>query len=239
MRVTENDWQIPNWVHLLGTRSNGNTDMSVDLQISAPPKLNSTLSHQSTDKNLERPILPRVAMGDSEAIEKCLDRFGGLVWSLARRSCPDEQAAEDAVQDIFVQVWQSAKKFDESLSSETTFVAMIARRRLIDRYRKTNTKAQAMPAESDSFVDMTDESPGVEANLEQQDEVRRAEKFLSKLPRKQRDVIRMSIYDGVSHSRIAELTGLSLGTVKTNIRRGLADLRRQLFATDPEIGRSA
>lgn len=213
--------------------------MSVDLQISKPKYLNPTLSHPSKDSFPNAPILPRVATGDPEAIEACLDRFGGLVWSLVRRSCSDEQLAEDAVQDIFIQVWQSAKRFDQTVSSESTFVAMIARRRLIDRFRRSAGRAALTPTEPSSFVEISDESASVEAGVELRDEVRMAEQFLSKLPAKQQDVIRMSIYDGISHSRIAEITGFSLGTVKTNIRRGLAELRRLIFAANPETGRLA
>lgn len=213
--------------------------MPVDLQVSKSKNINSTLSHLPKDSFSEAPILPRVATGDPEAIEACLDRFGGLVWSLARRSCSDEQTAEDAVQDIFIQVWQSAERFDPTVSGESTFVAMIARRRLIDQHRKGGSQAPATPSKPEDFVELPDASPSVETTVELSDEVRRAEQFLSKLPTKQQDVIRMSIYDGVSHSRISEVTGLSLGTVKTNIRRGLAELRRQLFVADPEKGRLA
>jgi RNA polymerase sigma-70 factor (ECF subfamily) len=81
-------------------------------------------------------ILKRIAAGDKTAVQDCLDSYGGLVWSLARRMSPNTNEAEDAVQEIFIDVWKNAARFDESQSSETTFVAMIARRRLIDRLRK-------------------------------------------------------------------------------------------------------
>ena len=81
---------------------------------------------------IESPVLPRVATGESAAVAECLNRYGNLVWSLARRSCPDVQAAEDAVQDIFLKLWTVADRFDPEIASESTFVAMIARRRLID-----------------------------------------------------------------------------------------------------------
>jgi len=81
-------------------------------------------------------ILERVAQGDPSAPAECIDRFSGLVWSLARRLCASASDAEDAVQEIFIDVWKSAGRFDPSIASETTFVAMIARRRLIDRGRR-------------------------------------------------------------------------------------------------------
>ena len=81
-------------------------------------------------------ILERVARGDPGAPAACIERFRGLVWSLARRLCANASDAEDAVQEIFIDVWKSASRFDPAIASETTFVAMIARRRLIDRGRR-------------------------------------------------------------------------------------------------------
>ena len=84
----------------------------------------------------EPSILERVAAGDPAAPNECIARFSGLVWSLARRLCSSPSDAADAVQEIFIDLWKSAPRFDSSIASETTFVAMIARRRLIDRGRR-------------------------------------------------------------------------------------------------------
>lgn len=179
--------------------------------------------------NSDTPVLPDVAAGKAEAVAKCLDRYGGLVWSLARRNCPDEQTAEDAVQDIFVKVWQVADRFDENLASEATFIAMIARRRLIDLYRKRRPD-NAVAVSSESLDSQQDSLRDAASNAELNDDARQAESFLSELPEQQQRVIRLSVYDGLSHSRIAEATGLALGTVKTHIRRGLGELKQRLFA---------
>jgi RNA polymerase sigma-70 factor (ECF subfamily) len=81
-------------------------------------------------------ILVRIAQGDRAAVRDCLDRHGGLVWSLARRLCPDPADLEDAVQEIFIDLWSAARRYDPAVAAESTFVAMIARRRLIDRRRR-------------------------------------------------------------------------------------------------------
>lgn len=73
-------------------------------------------------------ILQRIANGDQAAIADCLSKYGGLVWSIARKMLRNSDDAEDAVQEIFVDVWKNAGRFDETKSSETTFIAMIARR---------------------------------------------------------------------------------------------------------------
>ena len=70
-------------------------------------------------------LLPRVAQGDRAALNECIQRYGSLVWSLARRASPSASDAEDAVQEIFVEVWKSASRFDPRIAGESTFVAMI------------------------------------------------------------------------------------------------------------------
>ena len=176
----------------------------------------------------ELPLLPRVAGGDATAVAECLERYKNLIWSLARRSCPDLESAEDAVQDIFLKLWKIADRFDASIASETTFVAMIARRSLIDMSRKKSWK-MTNTVELDSFSSVEMEAAH---RAELKDEAAKAAMLLDQLPEDQKQVIRLSVYDGLSHSRIAEATGLSLGTVKTHIRRGLSKLRQSLFPHD-------
>ena len=175
--------------------------------------------------NLNQDILPRVATGDPAAISTCLDRYGNLVWSLARRSLSDRQAAEDAVQEIFLKLWEVAGRFNPEIASETTFVAMIARRKLIDINRK-KVVASTSDVEFDEFSARPSD---VVVDLEIKDEAAKAKELLSQLPEDQQTVIKLNIFDGLSHARIAEATGLSLGTVKTHIRRGILKLRRALF----------
>ena len=179
-------------------------------------------------------LLTRVSKGDESAVADCLSRYGGLVWSLARRMCPDHETAEDAVQDIFLQVWRSAAKFDAAIASEATFIAMIARRRLIDMSRKKSWKQaqQTKGVDSEQLARLSSSEMGVGRQMEISDEASKALNLLTDLPADQQKVIKLSVYDGMSHSRIAESTGLSLGTVKTHIRRGLLKLREALFSAD-------
>ena len=86
-------------------------------------------------------LLPRIATGDNHAMEECLDLYGNLVWSLARRMSPSADA-DDAVQEIFLDIWKNAARFNKNVASEKTFVMMIARRRLIDRRRKLGREPQ-------------------------------------------------------------------------------------------------
>ena len=71
-----------------------------------------------TSKQEDTPILERVARQEAGAVDEMMKRFGGLVWSLARRTCPDATEAEDAVQEIFVEIWRTAGRFDSSIAGE-------------------------------------------------------------------------------------------------------------------------
>lgn len=170
------------------------------------------------------PLLPSIAAGDQKAVQEFIGRYGGLVWSLARRMSWNDSEAEDAVQEIFVDVWKSASRFDPLVASEVTFVAMIARRRLIDRRRK-QTRQPDIGTINES-VPSSSERPEAKAELGQEAGI--AMEALAQLSPEQQRVLRLSIFHGLSHDRIARATGLPLGTVKTHARRGLIRIREML-----------
>lgn len=176
-------------------------------------------------------LLRRVAAGDPDAIEAVLDRYGPLVGSLARRLTRTRTDADDATQEIFIDLWRSAHRFDEQASSEKTFVAMIARRRLIDRLRKQ----QRSPEPSVLPDDLTAAIPNPIRRLELSDEAAQVAEAFAELRPEQQRVLKLSILQGLTHSQIAELTGEPLGTVKTHARRGLLRLR-DLLGAAPTAG---
>lgn len=169
-------------------------------------------------------ILKRIALGDRDAVKDCLDKYGGLVWSIARKMLRNSDDAEDAVQEIFVDIWKNAERFDESQSSETTFIAMIARRRIIDRIRRMNRRITA-----DSFEDVVAEPESRDDKRVQLSvEAGQAAEALRSLKPEQQRVLQLSIVQGLSHQEIADLTGMPLGTVKTHARRGILQAREML-----------
>jgi RNA polymerase sigma-70 factor (ECF subfamily) len=172
-------------------------------------------------------LLPKIASGDRSAVRDCVNRYSGLVWSLARRFTASQADAEDAVQEIFISLWKSADRFDSSKSSEMTFVAMIARRRLIDLNRKRQTASRAISSQPMDTVDpVSVDDPS--AQVELSDDAAEAVRVLSELPGDQQEAIRLSIYSGLTHNQIAEKMNLPLGTIKTHIRRGLVKVRERL-----------
>ena len=168
--------------------------------------------------------LQRIASGDRGAVQECLDTYGGLVWSIARKLLRNSDDAEDAVQEIFVDVWKNAGRYDEAQSSETTFIAMIARRRVIDRIRHSTRRISA-----DSLDDVLLE-PFTRADkaMQMSVEANEAAEAMRTLRPEQQQVLRLSIIQGMSHQEISDATGMPLGTVKTHARRGLTQVREVL-----------
>lgn len=170
------------------------------------------------------PLLPRIAAGDERAVRECVARYGALVWSLVRRWSPDGQEAEDAVQDVFIDLWRSAARFDATRATEPGWVAMVTRRRLIDRMRKR----QRLP-ELESIADeinVADErAEDVAHDMDRAARVDQARAVLNELPVAQRRMLELSLLEGKTHDEIARETDTPLGTVKSHIRRGLKRAR--------------
>lgn len=173
----------------------------------------------------ELALLTRVAAGDPGAVRDCLARYGGLVWSIARRF--EGHDAEDAVQEIFLDLWKSAARFDPQIASEAAFVAMIARRRLIDR-RRTRRRRPATET-IDAQPPIADHARGPDSCAE----ASQAARALDRLRPEQRHVLVLATH-GLSHGEIAERTGMPLGTVKAHARRGLQSIRAALLGVREE-----
>ncbi len=176
------------------------------------------------------PLLTRVGKGDKSAVTECMNRYGGLVWSLARRLTRSQTDAEDAVQEIFISLWKSASRFDPARSSEESFVAMISRRRIIDLQRRQKGPATGFDPLPVDELDVAGKAAG--ASVDSRDEASRAITVLDALPAEQAKAIRLSVYSGLTHQQISEAMDLPLGTIKSHIRRGLGKIRDRLSARD-------
>ena len=132
------------------------------------------------------------------------------------------------MQEIFINLWKSASRFDPGRATETTFVAMVARRRLIDRRRAAERqKEEATPA-VDLEAIMSFEHEKMVSCVEAQ----AAARVLQDLPNDRKNVLRLAIFDGLTHAQIAEATKLPIGTVKSHVRRGLAAVREKLLGEE-------
>lgn len=169
----------------------------------------------------DSPILPRVAAGDQAAVGECLEVYGPLVWAIARRMALTPADAEDAAQEIFIDLWKSAARFDPAVASEAAFVTMIARRRAIDRRRRAVRRG--VTEEINDFV-ASSEVP-FDERIAESDEAEVARRALAELRPEQREVLELNLSEGLTHVEIAARLDMPLGTVKTHARRGLQRVR--------------
>lgn len=179
-------------------------------------------------------LLERIAAGDRDAVGLCIERYSGLVWSLARRFLHDLADAEDAVQDVFIELWTNAHRFDPGRASEVTWISMMTRRRLIDRIRRERREPTRTSIADLDQVPSRDGRVAIEASAES----RRVMQLIDAMAPDQREVIRMATWLGMTHMAIAQELKMPLGTVKSHLRRGLGRIREQLGMTGVGHGRS-
>lgn len=171
-------------------------------------------------------LLERIARGDAAAVPLFVERYTPLVWNLARRQL-GSHVAEDLVQEVFLALWQGAERFDANLSSEANFVLTVARRRIIDLRRRAGRAPR-----TEEIEEATDPSDAL-APVDLSDEARRAEAALDELAPAQREVLRLALVEGLTHSEVAERLALPLGTVKSHVRRGLERVRARVLGAPP------
>jgi RNA polymerase sigma-70 factor (ECF subfamily) len=164
-------------------------------------------------------LLSRVQRGDEQAMASLYDRYSKVVYSVALRVLRDPAAAEDVLQEIFMQIWRNPDSFIATRGSLGGWLAVVSRNRSIDALRRRRPM--------DSVEDVALASP---CNLGDEAErnvmMERARLVIQKLPAEQRKTLEMAFFDGLTHSEIAEITGDPLGTVKTRIRSALLTLRK-------------
>jgi RNA polymerase sigma-70 factor (ECF subfamily) len=177
-------------------------------------------------------VLARASQGDDAAVRECMSRFGPIVWGLARRMSPSRSDAEDAVQEIFLDLWTHGSRYDAERASEEAFVAVVARRRLIDRHRRV----QRRPATDSIHAAVEHRGELQEAShdggVETAAEAALAVEAMKGLRPEQREILRLSVAEGLTQEEIAAHTGMPLGTVKAHARRGLIRIRKLLLGED-------
>lgn len=176
-------------------------------------------SNQSADSAA---ILQRIAQGDKSAVQDCLNTYGRVVWDLAQKFTNRREDAEDLVQEVFVDIWKNAARFDATKSPEWVFVKMIARRRIIDFLRKSYRRPQTVNFEEALEGQANDDYRKLNAHLD----IKSVIGVLNRLKAQEYKLIQLSIYGGMSHSEIAKMVGLPVGTVKSHIRRGLKKIKK-------------
>lgn len=165
---------------------------------------------------------------DRQAFAELFSHFAPRVKAYLLRLGADNTMAEEIAQDVMVTVWRKAELFDRSKSSAATWLFRIARNRRIDvlrRKRMVNVDTETMVIEDENL-------PNPEETLDEDKRQIRIRQALSKLPEQQLQLVELAFFTELSHSQIAEETGLPLGTVKSRIRLAFGRLRRILEEDD-------
>jgi RNA polymerase sigma-70 factor, ECF subfamily len=166
----------------------------------------------------------RFAQGDRDVLRAVYDEHGAIVHGYARRLVGEERAA-DVTQEVFIAAWRSHDRFDPAAGSLAGWLMGICKHKIADVYRAAGRRPEIVgdtPPEGPpgrSLADEVAEALLVRAALEQ-------------LPERSRQVMELAFYSDLTHTQIAERTGMAIGTVKSDIRRGLARLRRHLEGLD-------
>ena len=164
-------------------------------------------------------LLAELQTGNQPAMATLYDRYSRLVYSVALRVLREPAAAEDVLQEVFMQLWRNPDSFTAARGSLGGWLAVVARNRSIDvlRRRRTATSVDDLPLVAPG--NLADEA-------ERNTLMQRARTSIQQLPRDQRKMLEMAFFDGLTHSEIAEMTGDPLGTVKTRIRTALLSVRK-------------
>ena len=164
-------------------------------------------------------LLERVRRGDEAAMAALYDRYSRIVYSVSLRVLRDVPAAEDVLQEIFMQVWRNPGSFLATKGSLGGWLAVVARNRSIDTLRRRRPTDQVEEVALASPFNLAEEA-------ERNSLMERARAAIVHLPGEQRKMLEMAFFDGLTHTEIAEVTGDPLGTVKTRIRSALLTLRK-------------
>jgi RNA polymerase sigma-70 factor (ECF subfamily) len=172
-------------------------------------------------------LMPLIGAKDPEAFEVFYDRHGGVAFSLAYRIVGEKAAAEDVVQEAFISIWRSGARYDRTRGSVRSWTLGVVRNRAIDLLRRMAGRTP-LDFDDDSILEQRQAPERTEEEAlahETADEVRGA---IGALPGEQSKVIELAYFGGFSHSEIAEMLGVPLGTVKGRMRLGLEKMRGEL-----------
>ncbi len=179
----------------------------------------------------DREMIERIGRGDQSAFSALYDRLSRPLYSLALRMLGDAGDAQDALQDVFLQIWSRAATYNPEQSTVFSWTVLLTRSRVIDRLRARKRRLRVVDsATGDEDADVADASTMESAadTADKNDEAARVRSVLNNLPSEQREAIELAFFGHLTHHEIAARLGEPLGTIKARIRRGLLKLRERL-----------
>ena len=174
-------------------------------------------------------LLRSVADGNRGAFADLYDRISARVLGLVTRLLRDRAQSEEVTQEVFLEIWQQATRFDQNRGSGMAWVLTMAHRRAVDRIRSSQ-KSHERDVKI-GIRDMERDFDGVAESVEIRVESERVKSAMSRLTQLQREAVILAYYGGYSHSEMAQILGIPLGTVKTRLRDGMIRLRDELGVT--------
>jgi RNA polymerase sigma-70 factor, ECF subfamily len=178
---------------------------------------------QDTDRDPDlAALLARVARGDHRAFELLYDELAGPVYGVVRQVLRDPAQSEEIAQEVLLEIWRTASRFDPAKGSPPAWALTIAHRRAVDRVRSENASLRRQEKAAVGHDVLEDDVAEVVAATLDGQRVRRCLDGLTEL---QRESIKLAYYGGYSYPQVAKLLGVALGTVKTRIRDGLIRMR--------------
>jgi RNA polymerase sigma-70 factor (ECF subfamily) len=183
----------------------------------------SAVPDQPAESASPEKLLQLTAVGRQDAFERLYDSFGARVFGLARRIVRDPSQAEEVSQEVFLEIWRRASRFDASKGSATSWILTLTHARSVDRVRsaQASTERDAKVAHASTERDVDTVVEAVESSFERT-AVRRC---LSTLTELQRESVTLAYYSGYTYREVAELLTVPLPTIKTRLRDGLIRLR--------------
>jgi RNA polymerase sigma-70 factor (ECF subfamily) len=185
----------------------------------------------TTQQMLDQEMIARIGRRDQTAFSAVYDRLCGPLYSLAMKMLGDPAEAQDALQDVFLQIWSRAATYDPEQSSVFSWAVLLTRSRVIDRLRARGRRSRVVVASTEELPPAEADASTVESaadTVEKNDAAARVRDVLKNLPSEQRDAIELAFFEDLSHHEIAARLEQPLGTVKARIRRGLLKLRERL-----------
>jgi RNA polymerase sigma-70 factor (ECF subfamily) len=187
----------------------------------------------STQQELDKQLMARVAQGDQLAFSALYDRLSGPLYSLGLKMLGDAAEAEDTLQEICLQIWRRAATYDSARSSVFTWAVLLARSKVIDRLRARGRRSRIVVAsteDEDNPITAAEASVAEDTTdtIDRNEEAARVRSVVGKLPAEQRQAIEMAFFSELTHHEIAAQLEQPLGTIKARIRRGLLRLRDEL-----------
>jgi len=183
---------------------------------------------EKAERLADEELMPLVGRKDAEAFEVLYDRHGGAAFSLAYRIVGDRAAAEEVTQEAFISVWRSGARFDAARGSVRSWLLSVVRNRAIDFLRSRAGKAPKLTFDDDAVLEARPAEERTEEEALQRETAAEVRGALGKLPGEQSKVIELAYFGGFSHSEIARILGLPMGTVKGRMRLGLEKIRGEL-----------